>query len=94
MNEIYTASIILGVWNIIVFGLYGMDKHKAKYGRHRINEKTLLIMTALMGGLGAFFGMYVFRHKTKHIKFKIGVPILLITNIAVIIIIIKLMAHY
>ncbi|MDR0325929.1 MAG: DUF1294 domain-containing protein [Oscillospiraceae bacterium] len=74
--------IALVIWNAIVFFLYGMDKRKAKYNRRRISEKTLLLSAALMGSLGALIGMFVFRHKTKHTKFKIGVPLLLIANIA------------
>lgn len=82
MSYIEYALIALAIWNMAVFGLYGMDKRKAKRGGRRISEKELLLTAALMGGLGALLGMYVFRHKTKHWKFKIGVPLLLILNIA------------
>jgi len=84
---IMSIVVILVVWNIVVFAMYGIDKSKAKRGSRRISEKTLLIATALMGGLGAFLGMVLLRHKTKHLKFKIGVPLLLIINIAVVVII-------
>ena len=47
-------------------------------------KNTLLLMAAVMGGVGALFGMHAFRHKTKRLKFKIGVPLLLVLNIAVI----------
>ena len=85
MNKIYLMVSILGIWNIIVFCMYGIDKYKAKHDRRRISEKALLLAAALMGGLGALLGIFAFRHKTKHIKFKIGVPLLLIINIAIII---------
>jgi uncharacterized membrane protein YsdA (DUF1294 family) len=75
----------VSIWNTVVFCLYGIDKRKAKHGGRRVSEKTLLLSAAFMGGLGALFGMTVFRHKTKHIKFKIGVPLLLIVNIAVVV---------
>ena len=78
------AIIVLIIWNIIVFAMYGLDKQKAQQRKRRISEATLLLSAALMGGIGALLGMYVFRHKTKHIKFKIGVPLLLILNIAVV----------
>ena len=78
------AILFLGIWNIIVFAMYGVDKRKAKRGRRRISEKTLLLTAALMGGLGALTGMFAFRHKTKHAKFLVGVPLLLIINMAVI----------
>jgi uncharacterized membrane protein YsdA (DUF1294 family) len=61
--------------------MYGIDKNKAKRNKQRISEKTLLISAALMGGIGALLGMYIFRQKTKHLKFKISVPILLLANI-------------
>ena len=89
MNWIGYVSIAMLIWNMIVFALYGIDKRKAKRGVRRISEKTLLLSAALMGGVGALFGMYVFRHKTKHIKFTIGVPLLLILNIAVAVVAVK-----
>ena len=63
------------VWNFIVFFMYGADKLKAKRQKHRISEKTLLSAAFMFGGPGAFFGMTVFRHKTKHLKFVIFVPL-------------------
>jgi len=72
------------VWNILVFFLYGADKRKARRGNWRVSEKTLLLSAVLMGGAGALLGMRVFRHKTKHIKFQIGVPLALILNVGVI----------
>ena len=81
MNYINIAVIIFTTWNLIVFFMYGIDKSKAKRNKQRISEKTLLISAALMGGIGALLGMYIFRHKTKHLKFKIGVPLLLLVNI-------------
>ena len=74
--------IALGAWNLIVFCVYGLDKYKAQQDKRRIPEKTLLLLAFLMGGLGAFLGMRVFRHKTKHSLFVIGVPICLLINLA------------
>lgn len=73
------------VWNLIVLLLYGIDKWKSKKGKWRISEKTLLFTAFFMGGIGAFFGMIIYRHKTKHWKFKILVPLFAILNIAVVI---------
>ena len=75
--------IALGVWNAIVFLVYGLDKLKAKKDMWRIPEKTLLLLAFLMGGLGAVLGMRVFHHKTKHKIFTIGVPVCLLLNLAV-----------
>lgn len=74
-------TVALAAWNLIVFALYGIDKRKAKRKERRVSEQTLLLLAALMGAPGAFLGMRVFRHKTKHTKFKIGVPLLLVLNI-------------
>ena len=58
--------------NLVTFLLYGLDKLKAKRGKWRIPERTLLLFTWLLGGLGAFAGMRVFRHKTKHLVFQVS----------------------
>ena len=89
MSWVGYAVIALAAWNMAVFCLYGIDKSKAKRGSRRISEKTLLSAAALMGGSGALLGMTMFRHKTKHAKFKLGVPLLLIVNIAVVIVAVK-----
>lgn len=80
----------LGIWivrwlvviNVLTFVLFGQDKRKARRGAWRIPEATLLSCAAVGGSLGALAGMRVFRHKTRHKKFTIGVPILLVLHIA------------
>ena len=62
-----------------------IDKRKAQKGSWRIPEKTLFIITLLGGGIGTILGMYVFRHKTKKLKFTIGLPVILISEIVAII---------
>ena len=74
--------IALLVWNLIVFVLYGADKHKARKQGRRISEKALLIIAFFMGGVGAVLGMAFFRHKTKHWKFRIRLPLFALLNIA------------
>ena len=70
--------VFYALMTIVTFILYGVDKGKAKKGRWRIPEKTLLLFAACFGGLGAFLGMKIFRHKTKHTSFKIIVPVSMI----------------
>ena len=79
------AFYILAGWNIAVFLLYGIDKWKASHNRWRIKERTLVLSAFFMGGAGAMLGMYLFRHKTKHMSFKILLPVALLLNAAVII---------
>ena len=73
------------IWNIIVFFTYGIDKLKAIRGSWRISEKALIMMAIFMGGVGAYLGMEIFRHKTKTTKFRILVPISIVLNVAIII---------
>ena len=60
-----------------------IDKQKARRGAWRIPEATLLTLAALGGSAGCIAGMYLFRHKTKHLKFTVGLPLLLMFNFVV-----------
>ena len=83
MDKLTLAVILIfAVWNLAVFCLYGIDKAKAKRNAWRIPEKTLLLAALFLGGVGAFLGMQVFRHKTKHTSFKILVPLFMLISIA------------
>ena len=68
--------------NIATFFLYGIDKYKAKKGRWRISEATLLLMAVIGGSIGAWAGMRLWHHKTMHKKFKYGIPIIIIIQVA------------
>jgi uncharacterized membrane protein YsdA (DUF1294 family) len=72
----------LTVINLVTFIVYGIDKYKAQHNKWRISEATLLWLAAAGGALGAFAGMQIFRHKTKHKKFIIIVPLLMVLWIA------------
>ena len=63
--------------NALSFLLMLVDKWKAKKNRWRIRESTLLIVAALGGSIGSLAGMYLFRHKTQHLKFTLGIPLIL-----------------
>ena len=68
--------------NIVTFILYGIDKYKAKKGKWRIPEATLLTMAAIGGSIGAWAGMRLWHHKTMHKKFKYGIPVIIIMQVA------------
>lgn len=84
INFKYVIIYIL-VINLIGFFAMGIDKFKAKKGWWRIPEGTLMMLCLLGGGIGTIAGMYTFRHKTKKMKFTIGMPTILITEIVVIV---------
>lgn len=74
------------LWYLLLFNAAGcllmlIDKLKARKNKWRIRESTLLAIAALGGSVGILAGMHLFRHKTRHPKFTIGVPILLATQI-------------
>ena len=71
--------------NIATFLLYGIDKYKAKKGRWRISEATLLLMAVIGGSIGAWAGMRLWHHKTMHKKFKYGIPVIIIMQIALVV---------
>ena len=68
--------------NIATFLLYGIDKYKAKKSKWRISEATLLTMAAIGGSIGAWAGMRLWHHKTMHKKFKYGIPVIIIMQVA------------
>ena len=74
--------LIYLIWNVIVMAIYGLDKLFAKKDMRRIPEKKLFILAALLGAAGAWAGMRVFRHKTKHASFVYGIPLLALVNLA------------
>ena len=78
--QIILAALLLV--NIVAFAAYGIDKRKAQKGRWRIPESTLLLLAFFGGSLGALLGMRAFHHKTKHLKFKILVPLFLAMQLA------------
>ena len=71
--------------NIITFMMYGIDKLKAKKGKWRISEATLLLMAVIGGSTGAWAGMRIWHHKTLHKKFRYGIPTIIIMQIALVV---------
>ena len=74
--------LYLLIVNAVAFLLMLADKQKARRKLWRIPEATLLLSAAIGGSIGSLAGMYTFRHKTKHLKFTLGVPAILIAQIA------------
>lgn len=66
-----------------------IDKHKAKNNLWRIPERVLLLVAFLGGSLGSLLGMYAVRHKTKHLKFKLLIPLFLLIHWFVLVLILK-----
>ncbi|NLF27177.1 MAG: DUF1294 domain-containing protein [Clostridiales bacterium] len=66
----------MALMSAAAFAAMGLDKLRARNGGRRVSERTLLLLAALLGAPGAYAGMMVFRHKTRHMRFAIGLPAL------------------
>ena len=88
MQALYIYLLIV---NAAAFVLMLADKIKAKKNKWRIPEATLMGAAAIGGSIGAIAGMYCFRHKTRHPKFTIGLPVILALQIVAAVVIYSLM---
>jgi uncharacterized membrane protein YsdA (DUF1294 family) len=79
MNESWIVYFL--VVNLFTLFLMRVDKQKARKEQFRIPERTFFLLSILGGAFGTYLGMHLFRHKTKHKRFKIGIPLLIIWNI-------------
>ena len=77
-------SCIIGV-NVITFVVYGIDKLKAKKGKWRVPETTLLLLAIVGGSVGAWCGVKVWHHKTMHLKFKYGIPLIMAVQVGLLV---------
>ncbi len=82
-------TIYLLLINAAGFGIMLYDKYLAKNNLWRIPEKTLLGIAAFGGSLGCWLGMYTARHKTRHLKFTIGIPVILAVQVGIAIVSLK-----
>ena len=71
----------LTVVNVVAFIVYGIDKYRARNGKWRIPEATLLMLAVVGGSVGAWLGMKAWHHKIRHRKFRYGVPAILLLQI-------------
>lgn len=74
------VSLYFGVVSLITFLLYAFDKLAARCGWRRISERALLVAAAIGGSFGALVAMVVVRHKSRHLKFRITLPILVVAH--------------
>ena len=70
---------------MLTFVVFGLDKWKARQGRWRVPEATLLGLAAVGGSVGAWLAMRLFRHKTQKKKFRYGVPVLFVLQVAAVV---------
>ena len=81
---IHSSLILyLVIINVITFVLFGVDKYKAIRQEWRIRESTLLGLALIGGSIGGWLAMYIFHHKTKKVKFFVGIPVILAIQIVV-----------
>ena len=71
--------------NLVSFVAMFYDKKQAIKNRYRVSEKTLFTLAFFLGGVGIYLGMVIFRHKTKHITFKLFIPIIICINFSILI---------
>ena len=76
------GGMYLAVINAVGFGIFGYDKWCAVHRQWRVPEKTLIAAALLGGSVGAYAGMKVFLHKTRHPKFSVGLPVILAAQCA------------
>lgn len=81
--NMYVLGLVIYFFIINLFAIFLMkyDKVKAINNQFRVSEKTLFLIALILGGIGIYIGIYLFRHKTKHVKFTVGIPLIIILNI-------------
>ena len=82
MEPFYLLRLYLAVINLALFCVMGADKHRARRHRWRVRESTLFALCLLGGSLGGVLGMLVFRHKTRHWRFVLGFPAIMLLHLA------------
>ncbi len=84
MNLTNILIIYLVIINLAAFFIFGIDKRRAIKNRWRIAESTLFLLALIGGSIGAETGMYVFHHKTRHLRFVIGIPLIFILQVLIV----------
>lgn len=86
---VYIILMYLFLVNIAGLAFMGIDKSRARKGAWRISEKMLFGISLIGGSVGTWVGMYMFRHKTRHWYFVIGMPFILVLQIVLVVYLIK-----
>lgn len=82
MQNYFTPLLALYIlWNLVGFIMVMLDKRRARRNEWRIRERTFFLWALVFGAAGILLGMYVFRHKTRHWSFVIGMPIICVFNL-------------
>lgn len=81
---IYLLFVYIGVVNVVGFILPAVDKRRAKKDRWRIRESTLFLVSVLGGSVAMYISMRLFHHKTKHKRFMIGIPVIIVLQVVLI----------
>ena len=84
----YVAVVILLVMNTLAFYLMRKDKKQSRHGKERIPERTLLLVSAFFGAFGGCLAMYIYHHKTRHLKFALGLPLFFLLHVYLILLLI------
>ena len=84
MNLHQIIIYYLLVINAVAFFVYGIDKLKAKKGKWRISEASLLLLAVIGGSVGAWAGMKAWHHKTMHKKFRYGLPLIALLHLSLV----------
>ena len=85
LQEIPYGLVITGLLiliNIAAFAAMGLDKVRAQRHEWRVPESTLFLLAVLGGSIGAFAGMRYYLHKTRHLRFTVGLPLILLLQAA------------
>jgi len=89
--NVYTLAYLV-IINLVAVYLTIRDKNAARKHSWRIKERTLLLVSALGGSVAMFFTMLAIRHKTRHAKFMVGIPLIILVQVAAVIFIILRLA--
>lgn len=79
---LFVVPAVFAVMNAVGFALMGADKSRAEKGAFRIPERTLVAVAFMLGGVGSLAGMFAFRHKTRHVKFVVLLPVAALFSVA------------